>query len=246
MIKAIIFLTRIALATFFALLLTSCNHSIILGDGIKGNGNITTEERSITEDFKGIDVSYGINVVVEQSEKSSVSVEADDNLQQLIVTKVVNGILKIEASKSYNSTETPKVIVKMPIINSLETGSGATISSTNALVSDNMNVKSSSGSDIDIAVEADAITLETSSGSKIKARGKALKAETSSSSGSDIDAGALMANEVISNSSSGSHTSVYPIVSLNAKASSGGSINYLKNPKTMNKEESSGGSVSEE
>ncbi len=246
MIKTIIFLTKLAIATCFALLLGSCKHSIHIGDGIDGNGNITTKERSITEDFKGIDVSNGIDVTVEQSDKIYVSVETDDNLQHVIVTKVVNGILRIESSESFNSTETPKVTVKMPIINSLESGSGSRITSVNTLVSENLDVNSSSGSEININVEADAITLDSSSGSNIKAHGKALRAETSSSSGSVIEAGELMANEVISHSSSGSSTDVHPIVSLNAKASSGGSVGYHKVPKTITKEESSGGSVREE
>jgi hypothetical protein len=153
--------------------------------------------------------------------------------------------LKIESDKNYNSTETPIVNVKMPAVNGLSTSSGSEITSSKTLISNNINVKSSSGSHINIDVEADAITLETSSGSSIDASGKALKLETTSSSGSTIDAKDLMANEVISQTASGSSTSVYPIVKLDAKASSGGSINYHKVPKTLSKEETSGGSVSE-
>jgi len=138
------------------------------------------------------------------------------------------------------------VNVKMPEINGLTTSSGSEISSSKTLISNNINAKSSSGSHINIDVEADAITLETSSGSNIEAKGKALKLETSSSSGSQINAKNLMANEVIAQTTSGSNTSVYPIVKLEAKASSGSSINYHKVPKTLTKEESSGGSVSGE
>lgn len=228
-----------------ALLFASCGNSITLGTGIKGSGNITTETRDVSQDFKSIEVSRGIKVIVEQSSNKSITVEADDNLQKHIITKIENGVLKIESDENYNSTETPVVNVKTSIINGLSASSGSEIASSNVLITEKIDVKSSSGSQIHIDVEADAIALESSSGSTIETSGKALKLETNSSSGSTIDAKELMSNEVIAQSGSGSSISVFPIVKLEAKASSGSSISYHKVPKTLIKEESSGGSIEE-
>lgn len=247
MIKLITLITKFIIAAIMALLFSSCMHtSINLGNGIKGSGNITTETRPANEDFKRIEVSHGIKVIVSQSDNKSITVEADDNIQKHIITKIENGVLKIEADESYNTSETPEVNVQLPVINGLETGSGSQITSSGVLVTENINVKSSSGSEINIEVEADAIKIESSSGSSIEATGKALKLETSSSSGSRIEAKNLMANEIIAKSESGSNTSVYPIVKLDAKASSGSSISYHKIPKTLSKEENSGGSINGE
>ena len=246
MLKLITLITKFIVAALMALLFSSCGHSINLGNGIKGSGNITTETRNVNQDFKKIEVSNGIKAIVEQSDNKSITVEADDNLQQHIITKIENGVLKIESDESYNTTETPVVKIKIPAINGLSTSSGSEITSLGTLITENIDVESSSGSQIKIAVEADAIKIESTSGSSIEVGGKALKAATSSSSGSTIDAKNLMTNEVISQSSSGSNTSVYPIVKLDAKASSGSSISYHKIPKTISKEESSGGSVSEQ
>ena len=245
MIKIITIITKFIVATLLALLFSSCNSGFNIGDGIQGSGNIITETRPATQDFKSIEVSQGIKVNVEQADTKSITVEADDNLQEHIITKIENGVLKIESDKNYNSTETPVVNVKMPVVNGLSASSGSEINSSNVLITENIKIKSSSGSQINIDVEADAISLESTSGSSIEAGGKALKLETSSSSGSEIDAENLMANEVISQTSSGSSTVVYPIVKLDAKASSGSSISYHKIPKTLSKEESSGGSVDE-
>ena len=246
MLKLITLITKFIVAAIMALLFSSCGHSINLGTGIKGSGNITTETRTVNEDFKKIEVSHGIKVIVEQSDNKSITVEADENLQQHIITKIENGVLTIESDEGYNATETPIVKVKMPLTNGLSTSSGSEITSIGALITENIDVESSSGSRINITVEADAIKMESTSGSSIEVGGKALKAETSSSSGSTIDAKELMANEVVSQTSSGSSTSVYPIVKLDAKASSGSNVSYHKIPKTVLKEESSGGSVSQE
>lgn len=229
-----------------ALLFASCGYSINLNGGIKGSGNITTETRNVSQDFKKIEVSRGIKVIVEQSDNKSITVEADDNLQKHIITKIENGVLIIESDKSYNSTETPVVYVKMPVTNGLSASSGSEITSSNTLITENINVKTSSGSEIQITVEADNIKIESTSGSSVEASGKALKLETAASSGSTINAKNLMTNEITSQATSGSSTNVYPVLKLEAKASSGSSINYHNDPKTISKEESSGGSVSKE
>lgn len=243
--KIISLIPKIIVVALITLFFSSCGHSINLGTEKKGSGNITTETRTVTEDFKNIKVSDGIEVIVEQADKKSITVEADDNLQQHIITKIENGVLKIEVDETYNATEAPFVKVKMPVINGLNANSGSEIKSQNVLITENINVKSSSGSEINIDVEADFIKLETSSGSTIEVNGKALKSETFSSSGSELNAKNLMANEIIAKAESGSETSVYPILKLEAKASSGGEIDYYKIPKTISKEENSGGNISE-
>ncbi len=244
MIKIITIVTKFIIAAIMALLFSSCNHTFNIGSGLKGSGTITTETRSANQEFKSIEVSNGIKVFVEQADVQSIKVETDDNLQEHIITKIENGVLKIEADKNYNS-KSPIVYVKMTVVNGLSSDSGSEIQSSKTITSNAINAKSSSGSQINIDVEADAITLESSSGSTIEAKGKALKLETTASSGSQIDAKDLMANEVISQTTSGSSTAVYPIVKLDAKASSGSSIDYHKVPKTLSKSESSGGSIDE-
>ena len=245
MIKAIILFTKVAIVTLAALLFTSCKYAVNFGDGIEGSGNITTETRNVTQDFKKIEVGYGIQVEVEQSNTKSVVVKADDNLQKHITTTVENGVLKIESDHSYNSTQTPTVTVQMPVINALEATSGSKITGKNNIITPLIAVKSSSGSEINLTVEADEISVESTSGSTIEVRGKAIKLDTSSSSGSSIDAENLLANEVYAQATSGSSTDVSPIVTLKGKASSGASVDYHKTPKTLTKEENSGGSVSE-
>lgn len=234
--------TTILLGTL--LLLTSCQHTFSFGDGIKGSGNIIEQTRTIDEDFKYIEVSTGVDVYVEQSDTKSVVVETDDNLQDIIITRVENGVLYIHSDQGYSTEEAPKITVKMPVVSGLTVSSGSSLESLNNLITENIVVKSSSGSEIDIEVEADMITIETSSGSSAEVSGKALKLETSSSSGSTLDASKLLANDVHSQATSGSSTSVNPILSLDGKASSGASVEYKNVPKTINKEASSGGSVS--
>jgi hypothetical protein len=247
MIKFVVFCTKILITIVLALLFTSCNSKFDFGDGIDGNGNVTTEKRTINGDFTKIDVSRGLNVELEQSKSYFVEVEADENLHQHITTKVENGTLIITSDENIDNAESRTIRVKMPLIASVETSSGSNVSGKNIFLGSYIKVRASSGSEIDVEVEIDTVDCESTSGSTITVKGKALKLTTASSSGSNINAERLMVNNVTSEATSGSSTGVNPIVSLNAKASSGSSVNYKNSPKkTLTKEESSGGSVSQE
>lgn len=245
MIKLITLITKFIIAALVSLLFSSCDKTIKLAERIKGNGTITTETRALSQDFKNIEVSDGIRVKVQQSNNKSITIEADENLQDHIITKIENGVLKIETYENYSATETPVVTVKMPIINGLETNSGSEINSSGTLITENIKVKSSSGSQIDISVEADVIKLECNSGSSIEVSGKALNSEIYTSSGSKIDAKNLMTNAVMAKSESASSISVHPILNLDAKAFSGSSINYHKVPRKLVILKDSGGSVNQ-
>lgn len=246
MIKVITLITKLIVIALTALLFASCNHSIN-SRAIEGSGNVTTEKRIVQGDFKSVEVNNAIDLVIEQSDKIEIIVEADDNLQNAITTKVENGKLIIACEyNSFRDISSKKVTVKMPIIEELEATSASTIKSIGTLKGKNISLNSSSAADIDVNLEADNINCDSSSGSSIIAKGMALKLTTSASSGSHIVAKDLLANEVIADASSGSTIEVHPIVSLDADASSGGNINYNTNPKSIRKNSNSGGNINQE
>ena len=243
MIKIIIHITKFIVATIIALLFSSCNLNM---NTIEGSGNVTTEKRIVQGDFKNIKASNAIEVVVEQSDKYEVIVEADDNLQKEIVTKVENGTLVVRCKfSSFRNVAMKKVTVKMPVIEKLDASSASSIQSKNVIQGENIELESSSAATMDVNVESDNIVATASSGSVINAQGKALKFQTRASSGASIDAGKLLANEIDADASSGGSVQVHPILSLKAGASSGGSINYNSVPKTIEKNSSSGGSINQ-
>jgi len=243
MIKIILHITKFIIATITALLFASCNFNV---NTIDGSGNVTKEKRIVQGDFKKVSVSNAIDLVIEQSDSTEIIVEADDNLQKEIETKVENGTLVIKCKfNSFHNVTMKKVIVKMPIIDKLEASSAASITTKNTIQGQDINLEASSAATMDINIESDNISCDAGSAGSINVEGQALKITTSASSGSNIDAAKLLANEVHAEASSGATVNVHPIVSLKAKASSGGNINYDIAPKTIEKTSSSGGSISQ-
>ncbi|MBL0739011.1 DUF2807 domain-containing protein [Flavobacterium sp. GN10] len=242
MIKIIIHITKFIIATVTALLFASCNFNM---NAIEGSGNVTTEKRTVQGEFKNISVSNAIDVVIVQSDATEITVEADDNLQKEIVTKVENGTLIIECKySSFRNITSKKVTVKMPVVHKIEASSASSVETDGLVQGEDITLEASSAASMDVKIESDRIAIDAGSGSSIDIEGKALSLTTSVSSGGSIDAEKLMANDVHADASSGGTVSVRPILSLKADASSGGNINYSGTPKTIEKSATSGGSVS--
>ena len=223
-----------------ALLLISCTN---FDNQKRGNGNVTTENREVTENFTKIVVGQAIDVEIEQTNSNSIEIEADSNLLDHIKTTVKNGVLKISSDVNIQNAEKLLVKVKMKQITEIETTSASSLKSVNILKGKTLRIAASSASDVDVEAEFESIHLEATSTGEITIKGKTLKLETSASSASEIDASELIANEVFAQATSASETSVHAIVKLDAKASSAGSITSVKKPKEIRKEETSGGEV---
>lgn len=242
MIKIIIHITKFIIATVTALLFASCNFNV---NAVEGSGNVTTEKRIVQGDFKKVKVSNAIDLVIVQSDSTEIVVEADDNIQKEIITKVEDGTLVISCKfSSFRNVTTKKVTVKMPVIDKLEASSAASVQSKNVIQAQDIDLVTSSAATMNVNVESDNISVDSGSGSSVSVEGKALKIRTSASSGSSINAEKLLANEVHAEASSGASINVHPIVRLKAEASSGGSINFDTDPKIYEKSENSGGTVS--
>ena len=243
MIKVITIITNFIVITLMALLFGSCN-SIGKNNTITGSGHVTAEKRDLSGNFKTISVNNALDLVVEQSDKTEIIVEADDNLQKEIITKVENGVLVIyRAGGNFNNVTSKKITVKTPIIDGLEASSASTVNCSTTLKGNKLILVSSSAASILATVEYENIQLTGSSASTLNIKGKALQVEASTSSASAIDASELLANEVTPSTSSGGSIKVRPIENLKAEASSGGNIIYKGTPKSIQKKESSGGSI---
>lgn len=236
-------LIRVIVTSILSLLLFSCNFDINLNGGVKGNGNVVLESRTVTEPFTKIKATEGLNVYITQGGKESITVEADENLQQLILTEIKDGVLKIHCKEQIGKASSKKINVNFKSISSLSSTSGSSLYSTNTIASDVLVLKSSSGSSMKVKVNANNLTCDSSSGSSMKLSGITSSLSAEASSGSTIKANDLNAGSSEVSASSGANLTVNSSKALIAKASSGGSVKYYGNPELLETEKSSGGSV---
>lgn len=241
MVKVIVHITKAVIAVVLSLLCLSCGFDFRTVDG---TGNVATKQRTVQETFTSVSASGGLDVVIEQGNQQSVTVEADENLHEHIKTEVKDGELRISSDANIgNGTKT--ITVVLPTIESITSEASAAITSKNSFKGDSMKLSSSSGSSIEVSLTGRNVACETSSGSSIEVAGQTENLETNCSSGGSINAKGLKAVNVRCDASSGGEITVNPTKNLTADASSGGSVHYLNTPSQIKKKSSSGGVVSQ-
>ncbi|UCD60874.1 MAG: DUF2807 domain-containing protein [Flavobacteriaceae bacterium] len=232
-------LARITIAFILALFLSSCAFDINFGDGKKGNGIVAEDQREVTEEFTVVSAQEGLDVYVTQAKDFEITVEADENIIDLIGTDIRDGKLKIHAIENIGRA-TKKVYVSLPDITGLASSSGADLIGKNVIESDKISLKATSGSDLEVELSADEVSANTSSGADIKLSGEANMLNVKASSGSDIKARDFIVQTCHADASSGADISVNVSENLIADASSGGDISYTGDATVQMKKSVSG------
>jgi hypothetical protein len=210
--------------------------------GERGNGNVIKQERKLT-DFLKIKVSYGIDVIISQGDSEKVTVEADENLVDLIKTEVKDQTLKIYHEENISKAKKMCVYVTVKDLNSIIASSGSDVTTEKEIKLDKLVVEMSSGSDGNLKLNANELICETSSGSDLELSGKSKTLDLTASSGSDINAYELEAEYVSVKTSSGSDAEVFVTNQLKVRGSSGSDVRYKGSPKNIDNDLSSGASV---
>lgn len=236
-------LTKIIVATILSLTLFSCNFDIGYNRGVRGNGNVIEENRPITNSFNEIIASEGLQVYLTQSDVASITVEADENLQDLIITEVIDNVLKIHTKQNIGKASSKKVLVSFNDVTKISSMSGSDVFSTNTINAENLELNTSSGSDMEILVNTKKLNCNSSSGSDLHITGETDWLIVEASSGSDIKAAKLNAKSSQVKASSGADITVNTSEQLTAKASSGGDIKYYGNPEKIEKSDNVSGSI---
>ncbi|MEN8835074.1 MAG: head GIN domain-containing protein [Polaribacter sp.] len=224
------------------LMLSSCNMNML--NSVNGNKNVEVADRTVAEDFTKIKVSTGLDLYLSQGTENKITLEADENLHEIIFTKIENGELKIYSDKNIWNAKAKKVYVTVKGLTSIVATSGSNVYTEEELSVENINIVSTSGADIDLNLNANSVISTATSGSDIKLNGTTIQHTCSATSGASIEAYDLTSENVTVNVTSGADINIYASVSLEARATSGGDIDFKGNPKNVKKSSTSGGSIS--
>jgi hypothetical protein len=221
--------------------ISACSHAQIRRT-VHGNGNVITKERQI-ENFSGIRVSTGIDVYLKQGNSEKLSVEADENIQEYILTEVRGGVLNVYTEVSIRDAERKRVYVTMKEVTSIHTSSAGDVYGESPIKCDKLELSASSAGNIKLEVTATDIKLNISSSGDITLNGEARLLEADLSSAGSLKAYDLNVKEADVSVSSAGDADINVSERLTARASSAGDINYRGNPKFIDAHSSSAGGV---
>jgi len=209
---------------------------------VHGNHNVVTKERK-AEYFTGLRVSSGIDVYLKQGNNESITVEADENLQEYILTRVKDEMLHVYTEVNIRGAERKRVYVTMKEVNSVRTTSAGDVIGETPVKSDRLELSASSAGNIKLDIIASEIKAHISSSGDITLTGEADMLEADLSSAGDLKAFNLKVREADVSASSAGDAEINVSEKITAKASSAGDINYMGNPKFIDTHSSSAGGI---
>ena len=126
--------------TAFLFLITLSTCSIDILNRIEGNKNVISVKRDINEDFTKVKVSTGIELIIDQGSEISLTVEADENLHDIIITEVEDGKLKIYTEKNIWKSASKKVYLTVNTLDELKASSGSNVITTNVIKATDLHI----------------------------------------------------------------------------------------------------------
>ncbi|WP_276165923.1 head GIN domain-containing protein [Zobellia alginiliquefaciens] len=218
------------------------------GKGVRGNGNVVTIERNVS-DYEAIAVSGWFDVDLVSGNEGELVIKGEENLLEYIITEVDKGKLIIKVQKGVNlkpSLRNNSIQIKVPVesIDALSlSGSGDIVGQT-TLKTSRLKTSMSGSGDITLEVDTDTMVATMSGSGDMNLSGNTRDFEATISGSGDIKAYDLIADNVEATVSGSADIKVTANEKLKARVSGSGDINYRGNPKKVDTKTSGSGDVS--
>ena len=220
------------------------------GKRIKGNGNVTTIERSVGE-YDGVSVSGWFDVTLVDGQEGELTLRGEENLLEYIKTEVENGKLVIKVRKGVNLKPSSwgkdgGIYVTVPVerISSVTLSGSGDIVGKKTLKSGNFKTSMSGSGDITLDVDTEMMEASMSGSGDMNLSGRADSFEARISGSGDIKAYELEAENVYAQVSGSADIKVTVNGELKARVSGSGDIHYRGNPTKIDSKSSGSGDIS--
>lgn len=232
-----------ALAILFLMTVSSCYY--LGGRRVKGNGNITTETRSVSE-FDKVEVSGAVELYVSGGESQPVKIETDENLIKYVEVEQHGGTLEIRTRKGYNLRPTHKLIVRVSSPNYSEisvSGASNIVGQNKIIARQRLEMQVSGAGDINADVDAPELKSSISGSGNVNLKGQVRDLELDISGAGDAKCYDMKAENTRVQISGAGSAEVYASVSLDAQVSGAGGVNYRGGATKVSQHVSGAGSV---
>lgn len=221
--KAIFMLFAAAGMLFF----TSC-------EKVAGEGPLVTETRPLTN-FKKVSSSISGNVIFQVDPVYKVEVEAQQNILDILETKLIGDelVIRIKDGKRVKNNAGITVTIHAPNCEAVYLSGSGNFSMTGLLNEQNLNLHVSGSGNIDLqnATVIDKLTATVSGSGNIEVRSGTAKNESLRISGSGrIAVGDVVADKAVTETSGSGEMRVKLLQSLDARISGSGSVFYRGTP----------------
>lgn len=208
------------------------------GKKVTGNNEWVTKTRT-TADYEKIKVVGHFDVSLVTGKEGNITIKAESNFMDYIITEVEENTLKIKMKKGYYLKSSPNksIMITVPfedISGVILSGSGE-IYGTDVIKSNEFKVKISGSGDISLPIEAEKTWVQISGSGDVKLKGNTTHFDIKISGSGDLSAYDLNAKNVVALVSGSGDVEVYASESIKGRVSGSGDISYKGNPKIEDK-----------
>ncbi len=218
-------MNKFLLLFILPLLLISCKWGL---KTIEGNGKIVTQTKEIALAeklvFKG-----DFDVVIQSAPTTSVAVETDENIQNLVLITETNGSVVFQTKQKFNiqSDHGIKIFINTPKLESVNlAGSGNVKGVGKFLGASKLMVDIAGNGEVELDVNTPKIVADIAGIGKLKLSGETKEAKISIAGNGECDAIELKSENALVKVAGVGTVSIFAAVSLDIEVAGSGTVNY--------------------
>lgn len=216
-------------------------------ENVKGNGNVTTVERS-TESYDAVSVAGFFDVELITGTEGKITITAEENLIPHIETEVKNGELQIKTEKGYNLSTSRRngilIIVPFENLDAVSLAGSGDVITKNTIKANAFKANLAGSGDLTLDVESISVESHLAGSGDVVLRGSTGDFECALSGSGDISAKQLKAKNVDVSISGSGDVDVHCDGKLKVRVSGSGDVEYYGNPIKEDSKVSGSGDVS--
>jgi len=211
---------------------------------IKGNGNIETETRTVS-DYEKISIAGSFDVKLYKGSEGEITVKADENLMEYIITEVKKGSLQIKTKKGYNirTRKTIKIMVPFSDIEAVSLAGSGEVFTEDTIEANDLKLSVAGSGNMKLDVSSKNLKSSVAGSGNLKLMGDTKELKCSVAGSGNINSFDLKANKVTVNVAGSGNVRVNAIDEIHAKTAGSGDIYYSGNPEIQKIKSVGSGSV---
>lgn len=200
---------------------------------IKGNGNLVSKVVTIAN-YDRIQVSGIFDIILVKGDVGKITIEAEENLVNLIEIKVDNNELRIAQEKGKNIVPSRSMGIKITVpfneMNRVSLSGSGSIKSKDKITEKNFSAELSGSGEIDLIINTAEATAKVTGSGDLTLQGDVESFGCSVTGSGDLDASALKSAQVNANVTGSIDCKVYCKEKIEARVTGSGDIIYFGDP----------------
>lgn len=239
-----IFISKITIAIVSIFFVNTTINAQLFQKKIKGNGDITTITRTVS-DYHKIGIAGDFDVKLVKGKEGTITIKADENLLEFIKTEVKNGNLSIKVKKGYQIRPKKQIEITIPYneINGVSLAGSGNIFSIDEIKSNELKLSLAGSGNMDLKILAKNSDTNIAGSGNIKLKGIASEIRCSIAGSGNLNGYNLKTNKATIKIAGSGNVKIEVTNEVHANIAGSGNVIYTGNPEIVKSKSAGSGSV---